>query len=147
MPNVVIRDAALTDAPAIAELLTELGYPADAQRAHQILQQSFNDAGQRVLVGERDGHVVGFAAVTTLFYFHLGQRIARLASLVVRDAMRGQRVGEQLLQAAEQWAVAQGCEQLELTSSVKRERAHGFYRRAGYDGSAYRFVRRLVPSR
>lgn len=161
---VTIRAAVVGDAEAVAALLAELGYPQQAASTAQSLQLALADPRQAVWVAEvsepqrtdgqkADGQhvdgkgptaVVGFAAATTLFYFHLGRSIARLSSLVVSERMRGQQLGAQLLAAAERWAGKQGCDQLELTSSTRRERAHGFYRRAGYEPSAYRFVRRLA---
>lgn len=138
-----IRLATLDDAEAVASLLAELGYPQDVSTTAPSLQVALNDTQQAVFVAELGGDVVGLAAVTRLFYFHLGQPIARLSSLVVSETLRGQQLGLHLLQTAEQWARANGCSQLELTSSVKRERAHAFYHRAGYSGAALRFVRRL----
>lgn len=139
-----VRLAVVEDAATIAVLLTELGYPATVDSAKAILQTALAGGEQAVFVAQREEMVVGLAALTRLFYFHLGQPIARLSSLVVSEAARGYGVGAQLLATAEQWAREQGCVQLELTSSVKRERAHAFYRRAGYSGSAYRFVRQLT---
>ena len=138
-----IRLATLDDAEAVTSLLAELGYPQDVSSAEHSLQCALVDPQQAVFVVELGGEVVGLAAVTRLFYFHLGQPIARLSSLVVNENQRSQQLGKQLLHAAEQWAREHGCVQLELTSSVKRERAHAFYQRAGYRGSALRFVRRL----
>ena len=142
--SLTIRSATMDDAVAVASLLAELGYPQDVSVAAHSLQLALADPQQAVFVAELAGEVVGLAAVTRLFYFHLGQPIARLSSLVVSETLRSQQLGKRLLQAAEQWAQAQGCVQLELTSSVKRERAHAFYQRAGYVGSALRFVRRLT---
>lgn len=139
-----IRSATMADAEAVAALLAELGYPQDVSIAAQSLQYALADPQQAVFVAELGGDVVGLAAVTRLFYFHLGQPIARLSSLVVNESQRSQQLGKQLLQAAEQWAREHGSVQLELTSSVKRERAHAFYQRAGYSGTALRFVRRLI---
>lgn len=161
---VTIRAAVIDDAEAVAALLAELGYPQQAANTAQSLQLALADPRQAVWVAEvsepenaggqnvagqdvgrqAPTTVVGFAAATTLFYFHLGRSIARLSSLVVSERRRGLQLGAQLLAAAERWAGEQGCDQLELTSSTKRERAHGFYRRAGYEPSAYRFVRRLA---
>jgi len=138
-----IRPATLADAEAIAGLLSELGYPSDPTRARRSVSAALNDPQQALIVVASIDGVHGLAAVTELFYFHLGQRIARLASLVVHSAARGQGLGSLLLRAAEQWAAARGCSHIELTSSGKRERAHAFYLREGYDQSSYRFVRSL----
>ena len=50
-------------------------------------------------------------------------------------------VGAALLAAAEASALAQGCSQLELSSSLKREEAHRFYLAQGYLERPKRFVK------
>lgn len=141
--SLILRVATMDDAAAVASLLAELGYPQEISFAANSLQCALADPQQAVYVAVLGGTVVGLAAVTRLYYFHLGQSIARLSSLVISETMRSQQLGKQLLQVAERWALANGCHQLELTSSVRRERAHAFYQRAGYSGSALRFVRHL----
>lgn len=139
--HVQIRQAAIGDANDVAKLLTELGYPTEAAAARELIAIATADAEQTVLLLDVDGTVYGLAALVSFFYFHQGKRIARLSSLVVNDIARGQGLGRRLLRAAEAWAKERGCQQIELTSSSKRERAHAFYLREGYVQSSYRFVR------
>ena len=141
--SLTIRSANKGDAASVATLLTELGYPQESDVTTRALQSVLEDPKQTAFVAELAGVVVGLAAVTTLFYFHLGQPIARLASLVVSTEVRSQGVGRQLLRAAERWAAEQGCAEIELTSSMRREQAHRFYEHEGYRHSSYRFVRSL----
>lgn len=141
--HVQIRQATIGDAHDVAILLTELGYPTDATAAQTLISNASADPQQTVLLLDVDDTVYGLAALVTFFYFHQGKRIARLSSLVVSDIARGQGLGRRLLRAAEAWAKERGCQQIELTSSSKRERAHAFYQREGYTLSSYRFVRAL----
>ncbi|NQD37588.1 GNAT family N-acetyltransferase [Permianibacter sp. IMCC34836] len=144
MSDVVrVRVAVVADAESVARLLTELGYPTEPATAAGLIAAASADEQQTVLVIDVGGQVSGLAALVTFFYFHQGKRIARLSSLVVSDAVRGQGLGRRLLRAAEDWAKARDCAQIELTSSSKRERAHAFYQREGYTQSSYRFVRDL----
>jgi GNAT superfamily N-acetyltransferase len=127
-----IRPGRGADAAALAELSTQLGYPATAE---MLLER---------LAGVRE-HGVGevFVAVDThdrvLGWTHVVPRLhleeppfAELAGLVVGDGARGAGVGATLLAAAERWARQHGFAHIRVRSNVVRERAHRFYLRAGY---------------
>ena len=62
-------------------------------------------------------------------------------ALVVDEACRGAGAGAQLLAAAEGFAQAHGCAQLELSSSATRTRAHRFYEQNGYQEKRLRFLK------
>jgi GNAT superfamily N-acetyltransferase len=51
----------------------------------------------------------------------------------VDEGQRSLGAGAKLLEAAEQWAKARGCQGISVRSNVVRERAHGFYLRNGYE--------------
>jgi len=53
--------------------------------------------------------------------------------LVVDEAARGAGAGAMLLAAGEKWAKGRRCKGMSVRSNVIRERAHGFYVRAGYE--------------
>jgi GNAT superfamily N-acetyltransferase len=63
----------------------------------------------------------------------LSSRRAEIEGLVVEDEYRGNRIGEMLVDVAENWARRRGCTTLRLLSNIVRERAHEFYGRLGYD--------------
>ena len=65
---VTIRPAAATDAPRLAELMTELGYPASAQAVRERLADWLSDPASRVLVAERGGRVVGCVSLHAIPY-------------------------------------------------------------------------------
>lgn len=141
--TVVIRDAVAADAAALSPLLEQLGYPRSVADTEQLLLHYQKHLEHAVLVAQWQNHVVGFAALTSFYYFHSAQRLARLASLVVDDSCRSQGIGEQLLHAAEKWAIAQHCDVLELSSNIKRVDAHRFYERLGYNKTGWRLWKAL----
>jgi hypothetical protein len=51
--NIMIRRATLSDALAIARLLTQLGYPLSKTFVHQQLGHLLNDKDEDLLVGRR----------------------------------------------------------------------------------------------
>lgn len=126
-----IREALPADAARIVSLAGQLGYDVPLQHVENLLKRSRPDRVILVAVVPRAG-VVGWTMVTqeeTL----IASRRAELHGLVVEDEFRGQRIGELLMQAAEEWARKRRCTTLRLLSNVTRERAHGFYLRLGYE--------------
>jgi len=126
-----IRAARPVDAPALAPLCGQLGYPADAAAVARRLQDiAAHDAGV-VLVAEHDGAICGWAHVDPERSLVLEPR-CQLAGLVVDEGHRDAGIGAVLLRAAEAWTVANGFSELAVRSNVVRERAHRFYQREGY---------------
>ena len=132
-----IRIAGPRDADAIAGLLTQLGYAHDReQAAAQLLAWAAEPAGE-VLVAEVSGApaggAAGFAAVHRVPYFERPGACARVVALSVDAAHRRAGVGWRLMAAAERWAGAHGCVDVEVTSLRSREAAHRFYAALGYE--------------
>lgn len=127
-----IRNARNYDAPALAELCGQLGYPATRQQIVARLAAIEADPGGRVFVAEdAEGRVVGWLHVAQ--QAHLAdEEVAEILGLVVAESTRGHGVGAALLRAAETWARERGAAHLRVRSRVERERAHRFYERAGY---------------
>jgi ribosomal protein S18 acetylase RimI-like enzyme len=63
--------------------------------------------------------------------------------LVVAEAARGAGIGAALVAEAETRLAARGCGLVEVTSNIKRLRAHGFYEKLGYERTSYRFAKLL----
>jgi GNAT superfamily N-acetyltransferase len=73
-------------------------------------------------------------------------REARAADAApVAEHAHGRGVGRVLVAHVEERARREGCVQLELSSSDRREDAHAFYRRLGFDDVSRRFVKELTP--
>jgi GNAT superfamily N-acetyltransferase len=128
----IIRAARTFDAPAIAALCGELGYPSTRQQVVSRLAAIEASADGSVFVAESvAGTVVGWlqAARGTQL---TSDGDAEILGLVVTAAHRGQGIGAALVAAAERWALACGCGRLRVRSRSDREAAHRFYERAGY---------------
>ena len=63
--------------------------------------------------------------------------------LVVAERERGKGTGAALVAAVEARLKAAGCGLVEVTSNRKRQRAHAFYERLGYERTSYRFGKQL----
>lgn len=128
-----IRLAKIGDAARLADLTTQLGYPATEAQIRQRLRGIRPAAQNAVLVAETktDG-VIGWLHVSKQSLLESDIR-AEVNGLVVADGHRSLGAGARLLAAAEDWARKHGCKGMSVRSNVVRERAHQFYLRNGYE--------------
>ncbi|HJP83771.1 MAG TPA: GNAT family N-acetyltransferase [Fimbriimonadaceae bacterium] len=128
----MIRRAQLSDAAAIAELAGQLGYPTDPDEMQHRLSKMLHDPQRTILVAEVDGKVVGWTTIKV--EAELTQSPYGLVSgLVVDERHRGRGIGQELLEAAENWAAEQGLARLRLRANEIREDAHRFYLRNEFE--------------
>jgi GNAT superfamily N-acetyltransferase len=139
---VTIRDARPEDAAAIARLLDQLGYPTEAAAIPSRLER-LRIVGDRLVVAELDGRVVGLAQLHVSPTMALERPAAKIDALVVGESHRGQGIGRALFEEMEAEARVRGCVLLYLTTATRREDAHEFYRRVGLDETGKRFGRYL----
>jgi GNAT superfamily N-acetyltransferase len=131
-PPCRVRVAEMSDAPEIAHLTTELGYPASEQEISSRLAGLLPLANHFVAVAEvMDGQLLGWVAAERRLLLHYEAR-AELVGLVVRPDARRLGLGRALVAAAEQWAVRQGWNAIFVRSNVARSESHPFYERLGY---------------
>jgi GNAT superfamily N-acetyltransferase len=130
--DLTVRDARDADAQAIAALLTQLGYPTDADAVEERLDR-LRVVGDRVIVAEVDGNVVGVVHLQVTPAIERERPAGKLGALVVDEGHRGHGIGRALFEAAEQEARLRGCELIYLTSAERRDDAHAFYERLGLE--------------
>jgi GNAT superfamily N-acetyltransferase len=131
----VVRAVRAGDAPALADLAGQLGYPTDADELASRLPGVVEN-GDAILLVVADGSdrdtIHGWIHVE-LKRSLLAPLAAQVMGLVVDERRRSQGFGATLLEAGERWAREHGCHSMLVGTRVTRERAHRFYRRAGYD--------------
>lgn len=137
-----IRLAEAPDVAAIARLFVQLGYRNDPDRL--AVDLTARVPGRQVLVSADRHGVTGVLVLHLLRPLHLASGWALISALVVDEAVRGQGRGVALLAAAERLAREAGCGQIELSSSLHRERAHHFYQQQDYREKPKRFVKSLL---
>jgi GNAT superfamily N-acetyltransferase len=125
-------------------MLGELGYPSTLAEVVERLRSLAASAADAVLVLTADERVLASAGLHVLPYFHNGQTICRLSSLVVRDGFRRLGLGARLLDAVEEWARGRGCQAVELTSAERRLEAHRFYERRGYGRGGIKYFKTIT---
>ena len=128
-----IRRAKSSDAPRLAELSGQLGYPATAAQLRARLRGIRPASQHAVFLADsaKDG-VVGWLHVSKQHLLESENR-AEVNGLVVAEGQRSLGAGARLLAAAEDWARKHGCKSMSVRSNVIRERAHAFYERNGYE--------------
>jgi GNAT superfamily N-acetyltransferase len=141
--TLVIRDAGSGDAAAIADLLGELGYPAEAARVRRRLERIAHDPSSKLFVAEVSGEIAGLGGLHVLPLVEHDEPGCMLTALVVAAAHRRQGVGGELVGAVEREARSRGCSRLVLSSADRRADAHAFYESLGFEATGRRFVKAL----
>lgn len=128
-----IRLAKIGDAACLADLSTQLGYPATPAQIRQRLRGIRPAAQHALFVAEtKDAGVIGWIHVSKQPLLEVEIR-GEINGLVVAEKYRSQGAGARLLAAAENWARQHGCKGMSVRSNVVRERAHQFYERNGFE--------------
>jgi GNAT superfamily N-acetyltransferase len=128
----MIRPARPEDAAALADLTTQLGYPASEEELAERLKPLLGSQHHAVLVAtDPADRPVGWIHITV--EVGLAQApTAGIHGLVVDEGHRSDGIGAALLAAGERWAGEHGLGRMVVRSRVARERAHRFYEREGY---------------
>lgn len=142
----MIRAAEESDAPALAELMSQLGYQTTTEEMRERLRAIFRHRDFTTFVAVDDNEVCGMIGLSASVGYEHNDRTGRIMALVVHERMRGRGIGHALLAAAEDYFAREKIVRVVLTSRFTRERAHAFYESLGYVRTGLRFMKEL-PSR
>lgn len=127
-----LRVASAADAPEIARLSAELGYPVKAERIAATLRSLLDASRYSVVVAPaEDGRLLGWICAERRLSLESGECV-EITGLVVSSAARRLGVGRALVGAAERWAAAEGFASLCVRSNVVRAESHAFYQGLGF---------------
>ncbi len=148
----MIRPATPEDIDALVEIENRC---FDTDRlSRRSFRHMITKANAELLLDEDGGVVCGYV----LLLFNAGTSLARMYSIAVHPEYRSRGIGRQLMNAAEQAALAQDCVTLRLevrmdnASSIALYESMGYRRFGFYDDyyedhmDALRYEKRLVPS-
>jgi GNAT superfamily N-acetyltransferase len=138
-----IRAAADGDAPRIAALLTDEGYPVGPTDVAARLA-GFDGPESAVIVAEIDGSAIGFIAMHALPRFEHDDVVVRVLALVVDPAARERGVGRLLMAEAERFAADRSAAFVEVTAGHHRPDARRLYESMGYDAAATAYLRKRL---
>jgi GNAT superfamily N-acetyltransferase len=142
MEEISIKKAEVHHAPQIAELLGQLGYPAEPGEVRKKISALSNSRSDYIWLAQSQEKMVGLLAFHLTPLLHAPGNLGRITALVVDEEFRGKGIGRRLVETAEKWAWDRECTRIELTSGDQRSRAHHFYLDLGYAVESKRFIKR-----
>ena len=138
-PELAIRPARKGDAEALASLLAGIGEAVGPAGMRKRIERAAR-AGMPVIVADRGG-LVGCVSPQLVPLLHRLEPVGRIGSLFVVAASRRRGIGTALVEAAEAALREAGCGAVEAMSEIDFDSPHGFFRKAGYRQTAYRFTK------
>ena len=145
MTSAHIRGARASDASILAKLIVDLGHPITEADVRRNLDR-LAPMGLLPLVATSGDEVIGLCGLSEMVTIHRDAPVGRISILVVAEDHRNGGIGALLVAEAEKRLTARGCKMVEVTSNMRRERAHGFYEKLGYERTSFRFMKRLSSS-
>ena len=139
----IIRDAKLTDAPA---LVCELGYKTTPAEMRRRLKSILDDVNYRTLVAEVDGKVCGMIGTLAYASYEHNDPSGRILALVTLPSVRRRGIGRALIASAEKAFAQKAVTRVSLDTRLTRKDAHKFYESLGYERNGWRFVKQLSVS-
>ncbi len=122
----IVRKACSHDLPSL--LLLENQCFEHDRLSPRSFQWMISRAHASLIVAQAEGQLMGYA----LLLFRRGTSLARLYSIAISPAARGQGLGKRLLAEAEESARSSGCAYLRLEVRPDNEAAIGLYEGVGY---------------
>ena len=139
----IIRDAKLTDAPALAALMSELGYKTTPAEMRRRLKSILCDDNYRTLLAEVDGKVCGMIGALAHASYEHNDPSGRILALVTLSSARRRGIGRALIAATEKEFAQRTVTRVSLDTRLTRKDAHKFYESLGYEPNGWRFVKQL----
>lgn len=138
-----VRPCTEADADELVPLMVVLSYATTPEQMRTRMARIAAHPDYHTLVAEREGRVVGMVGVQRGIAWNSDAPWARISSLAVLPEEQGRGTGAALVAAAEAWAREQGATSIHLTTNARREGAHRFYERIGYQNTGRRYIRQL----
>ncbi|MCP9764697.1 GNAT family N-acetyltransferase [Lacihabitans soyangensis] len=140
----MIRAANIKDLESVKLLVEELEEQVfDFEVFRGIFDRNLQDKNVHYFVAEVDSSVVGFMSLFESTPLHHCYKIAELQELIINHKYRGLHIGEAFIKVAFELGVINNWTQIELSSHMKRLKAHSFYMRNGLTRRHFKFVKTL----
>ncbi len=136
-----IRKAVAKDAGVIKALLEQLGYESSRQSISDVIRSPHNNTELFVAVLEKK--VVAFMSTICFYYFPSDCNICRITGITVDSTVRGEGIGNKLITYAANIAKDNNCKQLEITTSLAREKTQKYYEFLGFKKTSFRYYQAI----
>ena len=127
----LIREIAIEDAEAAAQLSDELGYPAAVDVMRNRIEYVSSSRDHVVFVACISNTVIGWIDIGVIHHLAVGA-YGEIGGFIVSTEYRSLGIGRKLIARAEQWVTDKGLTRMVVRSRIAREAAHRFYLREGY---------------
>ena len=140
----MIRAANIKDLESVKLLVEELEEQLfDLEVFREIFERNLKDKYVHYFVAEVDDTIVGFMSLFESTPLHHCYKIAELQELIINHKYRGLHIGEAFIKVAFELGMENNWTQIELSSHMKRLKAHSFYIRNGFTRRHFKFVKTL----
>jgi ribosomal protein S18 acetylase RimI-like enzyme len=141
--DVTVRAAEATDVEALADLMTQLGYPTRTSEMQMRMEAIRADKNYATFVAVSKGKVCGMIGTLTCYTYEHNSPSARILALIVAEKTRGRGVGQALIAAAERDLAQRNITRVGVNTRFERKEAHEFYEKVGYTKNGFRLVKEL----
>ena len=141
--DVTVRTVEASDAEALADLITQLGYQTRASEMQMRMETILANKNYATFVAVCQGKVCGMIGTYSCYTYEHNGPSARILALVVSEKMRGRGVGQALITAAEKDLAQRNIRRLAVNARFERKEAHEFYEKLGYTKNGFRLVKEL----
>ena len=136
-----IRKAQKQDSVLIQSLLEQLGYSNSKQSIVEAIDASHHHS--EIFVALEQNKVIAFISTIYFYYFPSNCNVCRITGIAVDSSMRGNGVGTELINFAKQIGLNNGCEQLEITTSIIREKTQKYSEYLGFQKASVRYFQTI----
>ena len=137
----LIRDANLDDFEFIYNCINELeAHCFDKEKQRRIFSENLENPALLYLIAELSGTKIGFLSCYCQQLLHHGGLVGEIQEMYVIPEFRSQKIGNKLLEKLIEIARKLNVLQIEVTSNAKREAAHNFYLKSGFDFTHKKFT-------
>jgi len=138
-----IRKMTVEDTALVADLLTQMGYPETLDFLAAKIAKMSQSSQEKLLVVEEEEQVVAFISLHCIPQLAVRGDFMRINYFAVDEQVRSKGIGKQMEDYITALARQMGCDRIELHSHSRREKAHEFYLRQGYEEVPKYFVKYL----
>ena len=139
-----IRNAMLSDAKTIQDLLRQLDYPTTDRFIEEKLPLLLNHPDHSLIVYEKQGRVVGMISIHFIPQIALAGDFANICYFAVDENVRSEGVGAKLEAYCTQLAKERKCDRIFVHCHIRREDAHRFYNQQDYQESPKYLMKQII---
>lgn len=116
----------------------------DQEAMYEVFQHVISD--HTVFISKDYDRITGYLVLSITYQMHHCGKVAEVVELCVSNSFQNRKIGTALLQKAQEYAIQQGCVNMDIKTNQKRKDAHRFYARNGFINTHYTFTKVIKKS-